>query len=152
MPPRFVLRHRWAGGEATLWQFSQTHGDTASQPQSPAGKVTRCRQEARAHIEESSQETAPGKLSPLRHQMDTRRAPLGTGHASTIRPRPCLRQLSTAAPRPAPLQPPACRAPLDDDAPPALTASAEMGARGWPPTCRYATMLTNTKTVSDFST
>jgi hypothetical protein len=55
-------------------------------------------------------------------------------------------------PGPAPLRPPAHRAPLDGTAPPALTASAEVGAKGWPPTCRYATMLTNVKTISFFIT
>jgi hypothetical protein len=78
-----------------------------------------------------------------------------TRHRATLRPSgpgPALRQLSTGTPPPLRSGPPpaALRSPPIRRRPPA--AFTGMGRRGWEGPVAYATMLANTKTVSDFPT
>jgi len=99
--------------------------------QAPQGRIGNVDIEARAHIEESSQETAPGKLDPIHNQGATiHPAPR---HASTIRPRPCPSPTFDRHPGPAPLWPPAHRAPLCRRSPPALHHFRGGGGEGVAP-------------------
>ena len=87
-----------------------------------------------------------------RHRASWQRS---TAQPSAFYPSPSTRQLCTfhRDPSPSPRSGPAARrAPTTRRRPPPRSAFPTVGAKGWPPACRYATIFANVKPISFFLT